>query len=531
MPDDARPDGAGPAALGVEGPGASPAGRRRHAAPVAAGGGLLRSRLLPAALLLALLVMQFVDLRAGLHGHPEKYSFFLMGFTALALFCLPWLVRVRDHTRAGRVMLGSSLLLFCWALASAAHTVLPRLFLPHVLVSRDYLVLPLVTAVVTMLGAWGLAAAVPAWRRERLLQDASLLLAATTLLAGPRTMLANHSLRLGTGMGGAAIYHMVLLLALGILLRAALSGERRLLSWAGVAVCTVGILLTGSRAGLLCLVAFVALVALLLALRGQARLVAPLVGGLVVVLGLVLAFVPVARRLLQAGDMGRQANMETALRTWSSTTHYELFGIGSGRMWPWYIFETGHATIPWRGLIQTGFGRGTTNPHSVVLGVLTELGLVGIVLLLGLVGTLVVCFVLAWRRLASSERALAGQVGTAPASTGADGNPLVRVAALLPLVALVASLPAFLFDFYLFKNYAISFWWWFVLACVVGLRGDDSSAADPVAASAGTVATDVRPTIAGSDTDVRPATAGSDTDVRPTVVGSGSTIPGNEEQA
>ncbi|MEL4356297.1 MULTISPECIES: O-antigen ligase family protein [unclassified Luteococcus] len=408
---------------------------------------------LPLALLaLGLAAMQFVDLRIGLHGKPELWSFFLIGFTGLSLLCLPALLRRDALTRAGRVVLASGLVLFGWAFWSASQTILPRILKPWVVIGRHYLFFPLATAVVTMLAAWGLAAAIGGARARQALWLGAVTITATTLLAGPRTMLARHSIRLGTGMGGAAIFHVVLLLCLGILLAAGLRGERRVVSLAGAALCAAGILLTGSRAGLACLLCFITLMVLLYGLRGHARLAGALLGGVAVLLGAVLAFVPGSSRLLTSGDLGRQANLATALQAWQTSWENQVFGIGSGRLWPWYAFETGLAPIPWRGLVQTGFGRAVTNPHSVFLGVLVELGLLGMVPLLVLLGTVLV---VAWRRW----RALAAERGTA------------ALADVLPLLAVVATIPAFLFDFYLFKNYAVSFWWWLVVALLLGVGG------------------------------------------------------------
>ena len=55
--------------------------------------GSLLGRLAPFALCLALAVMQFVDLRDGLSGHPQVVSLFLVGFSALTLVTLVPLLR------------------------------------------------------------------------------------------------------------------------------------------------------------------------------------------------------------------------------------------------------------------------------------------------------------------------------------------------------------------------------------------------------------------------------------------------------
>lgn len=418
--------------------------------------GSLLGRLAPFALCLALAVMQFVDLRDGLSGHPQVVSLFLVGFSALTLVTLVPLLRWRALPRTGRLALGASTALFGWALVSSLVTPLPRLTRPTTSVPRTYLVVPVVTALVTLLGSWGLVAVVPALRRRRMLWWASMVVLATTVLGGIRTGIARHSLRLGTGMGGAATFHVVLLLVLGVLLSAAMRGERRAWSLAGALVSALGILATGSRAGLIGLALFVAGMAVALASRGRGRLVAGVVGALVVVLGVAMAAVPTLRRLLKVGDVERQANYATALHAVTANPLRVLVGVGEGRMWPWYAFETGRLKVPWKGVILSDtFGRNLTNPHSVPIGVLAELGLVGVALLAVLVGVLVVVLVRSWRVAAAVP-------GDAPRAHVESGLATM----VLPL-AVVCSLAAFCFDYYLFKNYAVTFWWWVVVATLL----------------------------------------------------------------
>lgn len=421
-------------------------------------------RLASGAALLGLAVMQLVNLRVGMDGRPATVSLFLIGFTMVTLFTLPWLLRPGLRTSWGDAVLGSILLLLCWSLWSACRTPLPRMFTPPVQVGRIHLVVPVVTALVTTTAAWGLAAAVGARRRTEVLWRCSMLLAASTLIAGPRTMLSTHTLRLGTGMGGAAIYHVVLLLAGAVLLAAVLRGDRRRWSLAGALICLLGVVFTGSRAGLLTLLVFLGALAGVLVLRGRSRIVLTMLVGLAVLLVTAMWLVPPLRRLLEPHEQFRMANYQTALRTWQESSHNLWLGVGSGRMWPWYFFESGAAPVPWRGVIQTGFGRSLTNPHSLYLGVLAELGIVGAALLAVLVVGVLWHGVKAWRTLARVGREASGsELGEA-------------LSALVVPLALASTLVAFALDHYLLKNFAVSFWWWFVLASTWGLR---STAPDP----------------------------------------------------
>lgn len=415
-------------------------------------------RLASGAALFGLAVMQLANLRMGLDGRPAIISLFLIGFAALTVLTLPWLLRPRLRTPWGNAVLSSILLLLSWALWSAWRTPLPRMFTPPVQVGRIHLVVPVVTAMVTTTAAWGLAAAVGARLRTEVLWRCSMLLAASTLIAGPRTMLSTHTLRLGTGMGGAAIYHVVLLLAGAVLLAAFLRGDRSRWSLAGAVICLLGVVLTGSRAGLLTLLVFLGALGGVLVLRGRSRIVLTILVGLAVLLVTAMWLVPPLRRLMEPREQFRMANYETALRTWQESSHNLWLGVGSGRMWPWYYFESGAAPVPWRGVIQTGFGRSLTNPHSLYLGVLAELGLVGAALLAVLVAGVLWHVVLAWRTIS--------KVGW-----GASGAGLGEALSTLVVpLALASSLVAFGLDHYLLKNFAVSFWWWFVLASTWGLR-------------------------------------------------------------
>lgn len=396
-------------------------------------------------LLPALAVMQLFDMRAGLDGRPALVSCYLIGFGVLAVVSLPWLVRRLPRLGpSGRVLLGAFALLLLWALWSSWHTVLPRVFKPVVTITREYLVVPNLTALLTLLAGWGLAAAVNPADRIRVLRWAAIILVASTLVAGPRNMLAVDSNRLATGLGGAAVFHVVMLLCLAVAAGCWLTTRSRtdLVTAAGALAC---LLLTGSRAGLVTLALFLGLVVLSGVVQPELarRLRLPALVGTVVVLGILLAL-PSTRRMFQLDEVGRRDNLRTAMNVFTAPWNNQWTGIGSGRMWPWYYFETGHGGHLWKSLIQTGFGRGTSSAHSVYLEVLVELGLVGMVLLVIALGALVWRVVRLQRDGASAVDRLVG-------------------------LALVASLVAFAFDTYLFKNFGLSLWWWFAAASCVGL--------------------------------------------------------------
>ncbi|MGA4670827.1 O-antigen ligase family protein [Propionibacteriaceae bacterium Y1923] len=402
------------------------------------------------ALLPALLVMQFFDLRRGLVGEDWTWSAFLFGYAAIVLVGLPlaW-PDLKELPRPTRVGLAAFTVLLVWAFVSVlvsgespvtsrttAEVVPPDTWTGPPLRHR---LVPLLTAWLTMAAGVVSVLLVPAVRRLSTLWWAAWLLVVTSLVAWPRAVLVHDSPRLATGMGGSATIHLVFLLCVGLFLGAAWQGHRPRWSLVGAAAAAGCLLLTGSRSGLLSLAVLVVLVLVWLGRRLSIRLAAAALAGVVLVGAAVIAFVPAARHLVVFGDELRGTNLATAWRVFTSDPVTTVFGFGSGRLWPWYAFDARYWAVPWRGQVHTSVGDVLTNPHSVLLGVGVELGIVGLLLLGVLVAVLLVRLVQGWRQ--RSDQGF---------GSFADGLTL----------ALVAGLVAWTFDFYLFKNFAVSYWWW-----------------------------------------------------------------------
>ncbi|WP_022909039.1 O-antigen ligase family protein [Aestuariimicrobium kwangyangense] len=413
----------------------------------------------------ALLAMQLFDLRRALVGPGWIWSTFLLGFTlsSVLLAVLAW-PRLRQFGGGGwrtqqpalTVVVAGFTLLLGYALVSAlvSGTPYPTSRTAPDAVPPDtfafapmiYRLVPLVTAFVTMTTAVLAVLVTDPVRRLQRLWWAAVVVVVSCYALWPRGVLVHRSFRMATGMAGSATLHLVLLLACGVLLGAAVSGHRRVLSAIGAGLAAVGVVLTGSRSGLLSLAVFIVLVGLWFLGRVSARLVVALAVGGVVAAGLLVAFVPYLQRLLSFSDEGRSANLHTSLRILGHGWRQWVFGAGSGRVWPWYAFDARYWIQPWRSMVNSSQGRLLTNPHSVLLGVGVELGLVGLVLLALVLVPLVIVLVRRWTRARRSG---------------------VTEASDLALLAVVAGLVAFLFDYYLLKNFAVSFWWWFVVAAAL----------------------------------------------------------------
>lgn len=399
---------------------------------------------LPVAGLSVLMVVEtFFDLRRWVTPSPWLWNSYLIVHLLAGLACLGLsLVRRRAgrFSRAGWIVIASATALMVYCLVSAAVTPRPRV--SWIYVPRAYLVVPVLTAMVTLLLAVALVRVLPAEPVHRVLWWPAALTLVCALVQWPRSALVHGSPRLATGMGGSAAVHVPLLLATGVVLAAFLAGWRRWWSLGLTVVGAAAVVLTGSRAGVVCLLLAGIVVCLQWLRSRRAWLVA---GAGAVVAGAVVAAVPMLHRLLNPTDELRSQNVETALSLWAGTPKHILLGVGSGRLWPWYVFDSHLLRTPWRGWVGTEWGPALNSSHSTFLQVLVELGLAGMLLLLPVVLVPVVVLV---RRLWPGIRGAA--------------RPVPDV---VPLIALVATIPAFFLDAFLLKNYGASLWWWLVVLC------------------------------------------------------------------
>ena len=401
---------------------------------------------LPVAGLSVLMVVEtFFDLRRWVTPSPWLWNSYLIVHLLAGLACLGLaLVRRRAgrFSRAGWIVIASATALMVYCLVSAAVTPRPRV--SWIYVPRAYLVVPTLTAAATLLLGVAVVRVLPDLPVHRVLWWPAALTLACAFAQWPRSAVVHGSPRLATGMGGSAVVHVPLLLATGVALAAFLSGLRRWPSLVLAGLGAVAVVLTGSRAGLGCLVLAAALVLLHAFRRHHARTIWLGVGAAVLVVGLLIAVVPGLRRLLNPADELRFQNLDTAIALWSAGPSHVLLGVGSGRLWPWFVFDAHQFRSPWRGVILTEWGYALNSAHSAFLQVLVELGLVGLAILIAVLLIPVVT---------AAGRILAG----------------VRGRQVLPddvaLICLVATIPAFFLDAFLLKNYGASLWWWLVVLC------------------------------------------------------------------
>jgi hypothetical protein len=195
--------------------------------------------------------------------------------------------------------------------------------------------------------------------------------------------------RLRGPLYGAAHGHIVLLPALGFAVdRVTMRTDRAKLLWGGVSfVLALSILALGSRAALVCLLAFV-----FLAVLGARRLgrslaigavfLATLVGG-----SLFLFQRATGERLTDLQDTAREDTYRSAWeRIQRAGWRTAIVGAGYGAVWPWYEIDVSPFTTGL--LVETEDGLALYHPHSLPLLLIVELGIPGVAFFLLLLGVL-----------------------------------------------------------------------------------------------------------------------------------------------
>ncbi len=249
-------------------------------------------------------------------------------------------------------------------------------------------------------------------------------------------------------LASPSVLHFPTLPALGwaVARLLALAGRRRLLWLAVTAALALALVSTRSRGALLACGVFAVLGVVRIPdrrLRGQLL-------GLILLVGLTSAAAVFAQsstdRLGALQDDNRQLNFDAVSRALAYDPVITLRGWGLGHFWNWYPTDvmsivTGPSIYEYGFLhIQSQFGTMLYHPHSLILFLLAELGLVGLVLLVVLWGSVGWCVV---------------RARTTPAA--------------LLAAALLGSTNALVVDLLVFKSFAASAVWWVYLFAALRL--------------------------------------------------------------
>ena len=262
--------------------------------------------------------------------------------------------------------------------------------------------------------------------------------------------------RLRGPLFGSSVGHILIIPCLAVSLDrfTARESRRARLFWlVSLMVLLMSCLCLGSRAAIICLCCF----ALSLILTAKGLAIKLLYGSVLSALGAMSLIMVFSRasidRLGSFEDSARSNTYEAAFRIFSSSWQNCLVGSGYGSIWPWYLTDMlDGGPEAYSGYISsTPFGEMLYHPHSTLALVGAELGLPGI--LCALYCSLCIGVVLVKARHVRSNLILA--------------------------LGIASSGLALLWDFFFFKNWALSSLWLMYVFGIVNLidfRNEQTSA-------------------------------------------------------
>ncbi|MDO5068079.1 MAG: hypothetical protein Q4D96_12430 [Propionibacteriaceae bacterium] len=306
----------------------------------------------------------------------------------------------------------------------------------------SYILLPLLSALVTCVLGWVLASGPPVAQLPRLISVTSWsLLGVVTIAVARMTLRGELGDRLNSTFAGASTIHLALLLGLAGFIGLARAGHARLPHLVGAAGTCIALLATGSRAGLLLAGVFLLFQVLTLPLGGRGALIRGAAVIALTVTALFLALlVPDLQERLTFVDEYRARNASTAMAAWLQSPVTILLGNGQGTLWPWTAYEHGLVPVVADWDLWTPWGPVLPSPHSTWLWAVAELGLLGFALL----------------ALTAVPPAVQGIL---------RGDALARSLGM----GLLLSLVAFTTDTHLVKVFPVALVWWITVFVVLRL--------------------------------------------------------------
>ncbi len=239
--------------------------------------------------------------------------------------------------------------------------------------------------------------------------------------------------RLSGPMGTAAILSVVIIPVMGVHLQNLLDGYRKVLSATGFFISVFGVFLTQSRSGLIVMFLFIAIT-----LLRKPTIKRVFIMSISTILFMLLFFQNVSLdRMENMGfeDSARKIMFDTSLAWWHKTTGTFFFGNGYGSIWQWAkiqkeIIEYGYS--PWT-LTEQGYIM--YHAHSIFNQLASETGLIG------LIPFILVVFILFRETIKSWF----------------IKNDLKTTI----LISLICTLPIFITDLLIFRNWNVSIIWLF----------------------------------------------------------------------
>lgn len=251
--------------------------------------------------------------------------------------------------------------------------------------------------------------------------------------------------RLKGPLGGAAVIHLIMFPVLAVHVSNLLRKKNRKISLVFATLTLICIYLTGSRAAIVCLGAFIFL---FVVKRASAKKILITLCLTILFVGIAFATMPSESRyegFLE--DSARSSTIEVGIDFWMQNPMTFMFGNGYGTVWPWFIYDTVDSPFPdfgYYNTVYTEFGSMLYHPHSLLLAVGVELGVVGLLIILYIAKIIVKEFRMSLKETDEFRSHL--------------------------FIGVVSAIPSFLFDLFIFKNWEVSLIWVFFLFVALSSR-------------------------------------------------------------
>jgi O-antigen ligase len=184
--------------------------------------------------------------------------------------------------------------------------------------------------------------------------------------------------RISGSLANAATLQLVLVPALSVFLE---HPTKRYASL-GTIACAAGLIFTFSRASAIALMAYLTYYFIFGRTSSWWARIGLILSSAIVISGVLLIAEPALRdRLADLTDSARSLTVDTTIRAWEDRP---FWGQGYSQLWPWWQrageLSAGLRRDRWDGLVvNTNYGATLWNPHSLILAVGGELGIVGLV--------------------------------------------------------------------------------------------------------------------------------------------------------
>ena len=386
---------------------------------------------------------------------------FAVAALVLEVLCIVRDVRrvpaLREWSRSLTIVTCSFVALLAWAATSIP-------FHEHLIyddsmgVTRDLplyaLVMPLAEATVTLLAAILACRMIAVGNLEGALWRLSMLMAIVNPIDLVREYAEGNTTgwRVATRLGGAAICHVLLILALAVAVDAVIRHRHMIISSVAAISHLACLAASGSRAGIISLALFVVgLVLFGCPHRTRSRKQWTIIATSGIMASGIAVWLMSTVRTGSLVDPARARTWALAGRVVVDSPSHFLVGTGYGTIWPWFAVESTFMPESSHGMRRTLYGYSLPHAHSLIVQVVGELGVIGLALVLVCLGTVIVVCVKGIR----------------------GGYPVLSLGVL-------ATMPAFLMDTYLIKNFPVAlFWWIFTLAlCRLVTTGGEVGEAD-----------------------------------------------------